>query len=138
MATATVLSLAGCVDIGAPPGATVAVFLSSDILQVGTSTVGVRILITEESGDPVRDGTRATVFATLGGFCFLSEADSGSVEGSTPLCDAMSVPPSVRIRTTNGTVDLRYRSPLDTGLAIIRARSGDATAEDTVTVLDLD
>ena len=110
IATATVLSLAGCEDAVAPPGATVAIFLSSDTLQVGTSTVGVRILITEESGDPVRDETRATVFATLGGFCLALEADSGSVDGSVPPCDATSVAPSVQTKTTNGTVDLRYRS----------------------------
>ena len=127
--TVAALCLAACDSPFASPGSTLSLFITADSLTAGDSTIGVRVLVVEEAGDPVQDKTRVFLFTSLGGFCV-----DGSASASLPSCKD-EVRAALEGQTENGTVDARFRSPSDVGLAIITARSGQSVRTDTVVVI---
>jgi hypothetical protein len=128
---ALALAVLGCADTVAPPGSSLLLFADRDTLRGDLESATLRIIVREESGDLVRDGTRVHVFSTKGLFCVHREGGDDDQPQPAMSCSESnsSDRAAIEVTTVTGTALLLFRSGSQRGAARVHALSGDAAAE---------
>jgi hypothetical protein len=99
----------------APDGATFQLSVDRDTLRGPGDSARVDAAVILETGDLVKYDAVVTFSTTRGGLC----------AGTLPCPDSLGVP-AVAVEASAGVARVSLRSGADTGLAIVKVRSGEA------------